>query len=822
MKFLPLSILVLHIWTAIACTKPPPPCPSTTTFPSVPRRETIPGTSRWSDNFGYADDGLVMTQSAVGGGNQYLTSYSLLSTTTSVVQVQQWPARPQGQLGTTASAAVMYDQSSRVHVYWPGQPVTRVDYIRMNPTGTVNTWSLATVASGYRITNARAATCGASGYTKDLSVRLLGNHYGTDAAPSSIATPNTFMDWYWVGSNSFYSSTLSAVPGGSTITPRVEPTAVSADTFCMWGGGILPAGGNAFSNEVSILNVTQGTGTMSFSKWTLCVQRAYMGSAYVRNGANGQTVVFAGGWMADPLGSSNNVPTDAVDIFEIATGNQIQSCLPSGPRFLIAGTTILNRYAVFAGGFTSSSTESAAVDIYDTVQGIWMSLNGAMSQARGAPAIGALVNPLYPVFPGHFSIVIASGTPNTGGPSDRVDQITTFFQFGDGSLPVAVYGTGYASRPSTTVATTNNYDGKMFLAGGITTSGNLVNTVLTIMPGQDPTFYLSWTSSTLSTGIADAARQYPHAHIYADGSAGTYVGLIWGGETNINNAVSRYDQATDTAPFSWSASTYGSYLIKNDVGGTCFTGTFLNPLVTTAVRAFGLDTTNTPVSTVLYQSGSGITGYTIPTVARYDVDAVSAGRLVVFAGGQTAGGLFTKVDLFDCIPPGTTTVPSGVALSVARIRMATAFLVCGNAPGVTGYNGYVFFAGGQVTGGAVTAVVDIFNTATTSWIVAPAPSLSVARRNAVGYGIGWRYVIFAGGVDASGNPSSVVDMFDVLSWTITPIYSLVTARSEMAIGAMLIDQTTQTYQVICAGGYTIGGASAAVDAITVVQAGFVW
>jgi hypothetical protein len=834
-----LAIVTTFANVAAMCLKPAPACPTATTNTVSPsRQETISGVSRWADNFGYTDDGLVMSQSGIET-YQWLTTYSLSSTTTSVAEVRQWPNQIQPQVGMTASAVVSSDESVRKHVYWPGaipgssMPAnTRVDVVQMNPSGTIAGWSYANaVASGYRVANARAATCGAAGYTKDLSIRAFGSHYGTDIAPIMSPTPSPYIDWYYIGTNSFYSSTMTSIAGGSSVTLRESPNALSAGTLCIWAGGITTTG-FGFSNEVSILNVASGTSSMSWSVGTLCVARAYMGAAYISSSVVGSAkAIFAGGYYPSPLAPGTNIPSSAVDIFDIATMTSSQSCLPSGPRFLLAGTTVGDRYAIFIGGYTGPTTMTNVVDIFDALTGTWLTLaGGAMSVARGSPAVGSLMyptpgGPLVPnaayFNPGRFSVVIASGA-TSGGPSNRLDQMTSFFNFASGSMPWILYGAGYASWPSTNVSSSNTLNGAMILANGVSLYGTLSNYVFVLNAGLDPTISSNWAMTLLSSSQPDDVRQYSHATIYYDGSINNYVGLIWGGKNVVGNPITRFDQATKSTPITWTA---GSYAVTqtDDSGGHCFTGTFLNPTVMNFVRAFGQTGSGVPTSAFLIQTPSYMSYFIKGTLPRFSGDAVSAGRLVVFAGGTTGSSLTNLIDVYDCDPYGGSAPPTGMTLSVARYRMLTAFLPRTNVGSVTGYNGYIFFAGGQVASGAVTNVIDIINNAVLPWTISSTLTLTVARRSGVGIGIGTRYVVFAGGVDGTGALSNVVDLFDVTTWSIIAIKPLSVARSELAIGLMLIDASTQTYKVVCAGGYTSAGtATNVVDTIMIPQAGAVW
>jgi hypothetical protein len=115
---------------------------------------------------------------------------------------------------------------------------------------------------------------------------------------------------------------------------------------------------------------------------------------------------------------------------------------------------------------------------------------------------------------------------------------------------------------------------------------------------------------------------------------------------------------------------------------------------------------------------------------------------------------------------------SRVSLSQARYALAG-----------SGINNVVYFAGGALSGGVgVSNTVDVFSAVPAVGFTASVATLSVARAELTSTAVG-PTVVFAGGVDASGQPSPVVDLFNTVSnlWNST---TLTVARYALAAATL--------------------------------------
>lgn len=374
----------------------------------------VNGNSYWSDPLAYASDGEYMSQAVFYGNTQTMIVYNLNPGSTQV-NSQSFP-QTYPRLALVASATVNSDSTIKAHVYWNGvtydgasYPVSsRVDVLKVvQPPMSGPQWTYQTVSSGQRIVEGGAATCGSTGYTRDLSVRAFGWTYGTDASPSNKANATVF-DYYYVG-NSFGSENIP-----SSQTRRGQVTSASAGTLCMWGGGVTITG--EYVKEVSVLNVSTGTSTMSWSKWNLSLARTKMASAFI-SAPGGGKVFFAGGQQFDGQAVS------VVDVYNLNTKTLTTTCLPKGGRFQMSATVIDNKFVIFAGGFTDASYHvTNAIDIYDSANNVWY--NYAMSEARSQIALGS-----YPTSSGDEGeiLLLAAGGVTESAASTKIDRFVTLY-----------------------------------------------------------------------------------------------------------------------------------------------------------------------------------------------------------------------------------------------------------------------------------------------------------------------------------------------------------------------------------------------------------
>jgi hypothetical protein len=115
------------------------------------------------------------------------------------------------------------------------------------------------------------------------------------------------------------------------------------------------------------------------------------------------------------------------------------------------------------------------------------------------------------------------------------------------------------------------------------------------------------------------------------------------------------------------------------------------------------------------------------SIARANMAVTSAGNKILFAGGEAATGISSRVDIYDILTNiGTTT-----ELSQAR-----------NSMGSVAYGNKIFFAGGK-TNTSLTSRIDIYDLTTNSWST---HELSVPRTPSAATAAD--KIVFAGGVDA--------------------------------------------------------------------------
>ena len=110
----------------------------------------------------------------------------------------------------------------------------------------------------------------------------------------------------------------------------------------------------------------------------------------------GNLTIFAGGY-------SGSVPVDSVDIFDRRTSTRSTGPALSVARYSLAAAAA-SGYAVFAGGAVTSSSPSAAVDIYNAATGGWSKANLAVARSQlAAASVGDAV-----LFIGGLTVGVAS------------------------------------------------------------------------------------------------------------------------------------------------------------------------------------------------------------------------------------------------------------------------------------------------------------------------------------------------------------------------------------------------------------------------------
>lgn len=320
----------------------------------------------------------------------------------------------------------------------------------------------------------------------------------------------------------------------------------------------------------------------------------------------------------------------------------------------------------------------------------------------------------------------------------------------------ALFGGGYNDGDTFAVRTVDAYDTSL-------THSTLTNAL------QATAAYLAAAANETPTDT-----KYHHA-IFAGGTGYT------GTPSLLRKVATAYDKSlTRTYPSSLSVARYrlaaamvGNYILFG--GGVIDTST--TPNYSSTVDAYDpalTRTTPTALSVArgyvsaatagnglyaLFAGGSKSGGTAVSTVDAYDValtrttpTALSTGRMYMAAAslGQYAlfgGGSANSVDVYDASLTRTTVT----ALSVARSSLAA-----------TSVGEYAIFAGGAEDGGKQngsdgSAVVDVYDTSLTRSV---ATSLSVGRRDLFAASIG-DYALFAGGYDADGSYSTVVDAYKV-------------------------------------------------------------
>ncbi len=178
------------------------------------------------------------------------------------------------------------------------------------------------------------------------------------------------------------------------------------------------------------------------------------------------------------------------------------------------------------------------------------------------------------------------------------------------------------------------------------------------------------------------------------------------------------------------------------------------------------------------------------SLARGGISAVPASNKLFFAGGFSASGFTSRVDIYDEIAQSWSTTE----LSIPRTFITA--IASGDK---------VFFAGGYSAYGVRSSRVDIYNLTTQSWSTA---ELSQARNGIVAAAVGDK-VLFAGGYLGNGITSNV-DIYNLTTKTWS-IANLSEARIEFT-------GTAAGNKIYFAGGYNGIDGSAASNKIDIYDA----
>lgn len=321
----------------------------------------------------------------------------------------------------------------------------------------------------------------------------------------------------------------------------------------------------------------------------------------------------------------------------------------------------------------------------------------------------------------------------------------------------ALFGGGYNGGSSYAVKTLDTYDTSL-------THSTLTNTLQVTAahlaaasntaPADTGYHHAIFAGGTAYAGTASSMRKHATAYDlaltrsypttlsvaryhFAAVAVGSYI-LFGGGvidtstATTYSSTVDAYDPAlTRTTPTALSVAR--GYVSAAMAGNGLY-----------ALFAGGSKSGGTAVSTVdAYDSALTRTTPTALSTARRYMAAASLGQYALFGGGSSTN----TVDVYDA----SLTRITVTALSVARSYLAA-----------TSVGEYAIFAGGAESGGKSDgsdglAVADVYDTSLTRSV---ATSLSVARRELSAASIG-DYALFAGGYDADGSYSTVVDAYKV-------------------------------------------------------------
>jgi hypothetical protein len=137
--------------------------------------------------------------------------------------------------------------------------------------------------------------------------------------------------------------------------PRFDLAATSSCNLVFFAGGW---NWTIFYNQVDIYNISNGIWSIA----TLSQARSRLAATSV-----GSVVLFAGGYNSS---NDSNVIFNIVDIYNVPNNTWTSATL-SQARYWLAATSVANRYALFAGGFTTSNFFSSVLDIFDSLNGTW-------------------------------------------------------------------------------------------------------------------------------------------------------------------------------------------------------------------------------------------------------------------------------------------------------------------------------------------------------------------------------------------------------------------------------------------------------------------
>lgn len=155
------------------------------------------------------------------------------------------------------------------------------------------------------------------------------------------------------------------------------------------GNRLLCAGGWSYPSQVEVgsVEIYDLDTRQLLSEDQLSDPRVEIATAVV-----GNKVLFAGGQDAEWNGSMYIcVPSDAVDIYDVTTGNWTTTQLSQARAGM--ASAVLNGKAYFAGGYLGNGALTDRVDIYDVANDVWSTatLSAARAFYGGGVAIGGRV-----------------------------------------------------------------------------------------------------------------------------------------------------------------------------------------------------------------------------------------------------------------------------------------------------------------------------------------------------------------------------------------------------------------------------------------------
>ena len=158
---------------------------------------------------------------------------------------------------------------------------------------------------------------------------------------------------------------------GQLFVPRTVPygSATSVGSLAFFAGGQLTGSFPfSWSNVVDVYNAETGLWTTE----TMSIARGQLACAAV-----GNTVLFAGGATG-----ATYVATDAVEFYDVISGQWGPVAHLSQPKLGMAPTSVAGK-ALFAGGGFSPSSSLAGIDVHEP--GAWTDLGGGTPGVAGTP-----------------------------------------------------------------------------------------------------------------------------------------------------------------------------------------------------------------------------------------------------------------------------------------------------------------------------------------------------------------------------------------------------------------------------------------------------